>query len=473
MGATKEKKLLKMQQQLARLEKEKVRFNGRYYFGYLLFILSLIYIMDAVTTAIGGTVQSSIVTEFFVNGMNMDYNRGLASFGFISSAFMLFAFVAPFYKTLSDRFGRKPFLAINTMGMGVSLLICYTSQNIIVYMIGVAAISFFIPHDMQVVYVMETAPHKYRGTIFAFIKCISAIGTIMIPILRNTFMGNDPTRWRMIYVLPGLASLAIGLAAMFTVKESPHFLKTRIEYLQKAIAGKPDEAISKGQKKGSGISVPAALKFMFSHRQLRWLSITNLIFFLAMWATGYYESIMTTGGMSTEQVTRALFVYPFVNAGLTLLNGVLADRIGRKKTAVFMGTLCVVSFVLFIMGSSLGWSAYLVGALYGGYWASYWSAGDIVGPIMCGESAPTRLRASVIACQSLLMFLSTAVSMVVLNVLLLFSSNLGLLCLFLITPIMVVSLIVLTSKAGDTTGINLETVTGEEWDKNTSTPKKI
>ena len=72
-----------------------------------------------------------------------------------------------FYKPLSDRFGRKIFLVINTLGMSLGM-----SHNLALYVVGAVIIFFFVPHDMQVVYVMESAPAKHPAKIYSTVKCI-------------------------------------------------------------------------------------------------------------------------------------------------------------------------------------------------------------------------------------------------------------------------------------------------------------
>ena len=70
-----------------------------------------------------------------------------------------------FYRPLSDRFGRKIFLVINTLGMSLGMLVIALSHNLALYVVGAVIIFFFVPHDMQVVYVMESAPAKHRAKI--------------------------------------------------------------------------------------------------------------------------------------------------------------------------------------------------------------------------------------------------------------------------------------------------------------------
>ena len=78
-----------------------------------------------------------------------------------------------FYKPLSDRFGRKIFLVINTLGMSLGMLVIALSHNLALYVVGAVIIFFFVPHDMQVVYVMESAPSKHRAKIYSTVKCIA------------------------------------------------------------------------------------------------------------------------------------------------------------------------------------------------------------------------------------------------------------------------------------------------------------
>lgn len=280
----------------------------RHYYGYIITLLSIIYIIDEVTSSIPGTVQSSIVNEFFVTARGMSYNTGLASFGAISSAFMVITVLAPFYKSLSDRFGRKPFLAINTAGMGLGLLICYTSTTLVLYLIGLVISVFFVAHDMQVVYIMEIAPPKWRGTMYASIKCVASLGVVLIPLLRSLTMGNDPTLWRSVYLVPGLLGLLFGLVTLLTAKETPYFLKHRPAFREQGGAG--GDLGEKGERTDQKSGVIPAFKFMFAHRQLRWLSITNLIFFAAAAAIGYYESIMSRAGCPPPRSPRRFSCSP-------------------------------------------------------------------------------------------------------------------------------------------------------------------
>ena len=86
----------------------------------------------------------------------------------------------------------------------------------------------------------------------------------------------------------------------------------------------------KAQRNQSGVF--NAAKFIFANKDTKSLIISHIIFDAGMPAIAlYYESSMHIAGMSTEDITKSMFVLPIVYATLTLFSGFIADTIGRKK----------------------------------------------------------------------------------------------------------------------------------------------
>ena len=96
---------------------EKIAMPG--YMAYLLTVLSMVYIIDEIATNIYGALQSEMITDFFVNGMGLEFNIGLATYSAMTAPLFIFMLIIPFYKSLADRYGRKMFLVLNTLGIGV------------------------------------------------------------------------------------------------------------------------------------------------------------------------------------------------------------------------------------------------------------------------------------------------------------------------------------------------------------------
>ena len=452
------KELDRRKQQLA-----KKRPKG--YLWYLLIVLSVVYIVDEITSAMGSSLQSEVVTDFFVRGMGLDYNTGLATFTAMGIPIYCVMILMPFYKSLADRYGRKLFLVLNTIGMGIGMGICMVSRGPIVYLLGMLVINFVMYNDMQVIYVMECAPEKHRAKLTSLTKAVALMGVTLIPVFRDLFMGDDGSRWRKVFMIPAIIALVVGIAAIFLMDETPAFLAKRIAYLEMTDEERAAKAAS--EKKAADESkggVGRALKFIFRHKQIRAVAICALVFMSATGVTSYYESIMKTGGMSTAQVTQAMYYIPFVNAIMTAAGGFVTDALGRKKSAVTLSVVAFLGLGSFVLCANSGMSPAIVGISYGFFIGGLWSVADMLCLIIAGESSPTHLRASVLGTLSLMSGMGGMISGLTITVGMLFVESIGILSLCVCAPFMLLAIIILLTKVHETKNIDLNTVTGAEWD---------
>ena len=116
--------------ELIRREKQLGARSNKFYLIYLFMILALIYITDEIASTISIQFQTNIVTEFFVKNIGMEYGAGLSLFSAIGFISYPVTVLIIFYRPLADKFGRKPFLVINTLCMGLGLFIVYLSKDI-------------------------------------------------------------------------------------------------------------------------------------------------------------------------------------------------------------------------------------------------------------------------------------------------------------------------------------------------------
>ena len=454
--------LQKEQRELERARKALGKTAMPGYLAYILTILSMVYIVDEVATNIFNAVQSEMITEFYVNGMGLPFNTGLATYSAMTAPLFVCMIVIPFYKALADRFGRKLFLAINTFGLGVGMLVCMIAPNPYIYLLGIGIIQFLMNNDMQVLYIMESAPEKHRAKLTSITKAIALLGVTVIPMLRETFMGSDGGAWQKVFLIPAIAGMVMGLTALLAMPETPAYLKRRIAYLETPA----EKRVAKEQKTAeqSQGGVVDALKFIFRHKQMRSLLVCAFVFVCATGGTNYYESIMKTGGMTTAQITAAMFFIPPVNAAMTAISGFITDKLGRKRSAVVLSGTALVGLVCFICASDFGLPPALVGVSYGFFIGGLWSAADILFILLPGESTPTNLRVSVVGTMGILSGVGSVLSMAIMTVGMLFVESIGLLCLCLCVPFLLIATVILITRVGETKGIDLSAVTGSEWD---------
>jgi MFS family permease len=121
--------------------------------------------------------------------------------------------------------------------------------------------------------------------------------------------------------------------------------------------------------------------------------------------------------------------------------------------------------VTFTLGASLDWNAYLVGFLCGASIGSYYSTNDVL-IMMIGESSPTNLRSSAMSAQYIVTAAGVAVSYIIsLPIMTIVGNSVtGIVSLALLVPGFIGAFFALVRKTNETKGIDMDTVTGCEWD---------
>lgn len=463
-----EKRRMREARELVRREKQLRARSGQYYMVYLFMVLSLIYIVDEIASTISIQFQSNIINEFFVQNMGMEYGEGLSLFSALDFITYPVTLLIVFYRPLADRFGRKPFLIINTFVMGLGLFLVYLSDNIYVYMIGGSLMGFMVSHDMQCVYILECSNEKNRARNYALIKAVAILGTLLIPLLRETLMQNQSGRWHLVYLVPAILGFLLSFVALLFAKETDTFLVNRVRYLKTPLEEREKQSAQEKNSNAQG-GIVNAVKFAFKHRQLRFLMLACCFYYSASLATATYNTVMKeSAGMTEEAITMALYLYPVGNALMTFIAGLVSDRFGRKITIIAMSCSAVVCYSLFIAGAMFGFTPLIIGFAIGGFMGSYWGAGDTIGGIMFSESSPTNLRSSVTVINTLLNGIIGGLATIVTIVLLplIPKEAFGYMYLVLTIPGLVGAIIIIWKYIGETKGLDLKKVTGTEWDKN-------
>ncbi len=457
------------EKEIQKLLKQKSRPKSPSYGVYMVLIICLIYITDELAS----NICNQMKTEVANNLLSRFGDTSVGKLELLSLVSYPCIAISLFYRTLSDRLGRKPFLVINTLGMGLGMFIIFASNNIPGYIIGYCIISFFVPHDMQVVYIMESAPDKHRAKIYSTVKCVATLGVMLIPLLRKTLMTSG-SEWHRIFLVPAIIGLVSSFCALLFASETDAFIDSRLHYLSLT---EEELRSEKDKEKAAQGGFFAAFKYSMKHAQLRNLNLLmgffNLGFIITMhyqvmMSYGYAESLVSSGSaatiddalkvVETNQITSALFLFPVGSALIQLISGFFSDKWGRKPASAVMAFTTVISLAGFVFGARFGISPYITGLLSGACVGSFWAYGDI-NVMMMSESAPTNLRASVLSSCYVISVIGTFVGMGILLPLMNIFGN-GIVApaaLGIAIPGMIVSLVFL-SKTKETSGTDLKTV---------------
>lgn len=453
-------------------KKQALRPKGKAYFWYLVLIISLIYATDEIASQINSLMQTEIANDLIKS------ESSVTILNLLNVVAIPFQIVGIFYRPLADRFGRKTFLVINTLGMAAALFIIFLSGNVIMYFVGACMILFFVPHDMHVVFIMETAPKKSRAITYSVIKFFANIAVMLVPLLRKALMATAG-EWRNVYLIPAIIGVVVSFIALFCARETDAFIDSRIRYLQMTKEElEAEESKKKAQNSQGGLV--DALKFGFKHKQLRWvficfalagIGVVGSMNYQAILSHGYAQSVFGSNAkefldlVSVNQVSKALILYPVGMALSQLIMGFISDKKGRKAAAITVASNCVISFVIFTLGANMNLNPSLVGFFCGAFVGSYYSTNDVL-IMMASESAPTNLRSSATSAQTVVGFAGYAIGFCTNTVLALIFGDgiIGTVALCLLVPSFVLTLIALIKNTHDTKGIDLHNVTGTEWD---------
>ena len=415
MKTLEEKTALRKQREAAeisRLQEEKARPKRKYYSIYFLFIVSIVCLVDEVTTNSGKFMGTIIADYFFDNGSSQANTIKTI----VDYVIVLFSGVAMVLRPLADRYGRKKFLVIYTLGMGLGLFIISVTHGIPGYVAGSILIQFCIPHDIHGIYIQECAPQNKRGTYFSLCKGTATLGLILVPLLRDIFLVNvtgHPEAWRNVYFVVAVIGVVISAVAMFLMRESDAFIDQRLAFLRLSDEERAAQASAKNlenQKYG----IIEGIKHIFRNKQLLWLGISFGFVMCSYQLTSNYDVILKFGwaaktfdgfkdnpvftesmsALGNAEVNKMLYLYPVGCALVQFLPGILADKYGRKKATTFFAVSSIVTYALFYIGSVNVWNPYLLGFFIGSACGSVWSFGDLL-LLMTSESVETRLRVSV------------------------------------------------------------------------------
>ena len=464
--SNKEKEL----KEIARLEKDSIFHGHEHYFAILVVVLTIVYIVDELASNVRGAVDSFTICDLFNTTFGTpEFDKASGTLGLVTTGCYLIYLVAPFYKSLADKYGRRIFLIINTLGMGVGMLVAIISRNVGLYLLGVVIMTFFTPNDMQVIYIMECAPKEHRAKLCSITKGIALISVSLLGLFVKLFVDrNNPGTWRLVYIVPIVLAFVIGIAAIYFVRETPVYTQKRLRYLksseeERRAAAEAEKRAEEAEKKKS-VSVGGAFKYIFTHKQTTAIAFVALLFAIATGYTGKYQNMIESGvarGIITSEGSDIILMfYPLINGIFTLAGGFLTDYLGRKKSALILGLWAALGLAVFAYGCMADLNPYITGFAYGFSIAGLWSISDMLYFIITAESTPTEIRASVVGTMQLLGMVGTGLNMVFNNVVTMVagSMNLPLVLTAAYLPLMAIALIIMMLKVRETKDVDLDNV---------------
>ena len=308
--------------------------RSKSYFRKLLIVLMFVQVLDAYTTIFPGSIPSFIAAEF-LGTFSTDHQNSIMAFaGGVVSIGMYFLF---FTQYLSDKLGRKKMLAVTAFGMAFASLGMFLSINYVMYQSFVFILYFFFSSDIWVIIINEESESKKRAYYSNIIPLVGLAGPVLMVISRFIFATGGNTFWRGIAIIPMILGFTLTLIVMLTLKETSKYeqMKSTGEFSSRTFFEDLKSIFQTEERKSYIYMLVISFLFGFS----------NLFI-------GLFEKYVSDVGAINQTLITYLFLLTiFTVMAAYLINGLLADRIGRKPLLYLWSGLLPISVIFWVIGA--------------------------------------------------------------------------------------------------------------------------
>jgi MFS family permease len=321
-------------------KEDRVSYSKTYMY-YTVFVMGMINLIDIFTSNVGPLVVTYVVDEFFIS-KGVPENVAYAQYGLAMSFVSIFMLIGLVIRYFADRYGRKPALIINIVGMSLSALLVLFSLNFLMYVLGVLLGAVFLNADIQMLLVGEECPKEKRSQFINGIRIVGLCGALLVLVLRFIFISGSNPQWRLLWLLPLVGGIIVTFIAIFTIKESSIYLTMKAQR-----SAHPE---LQNQKEG----FIQALKSIRKLKNYKLIMITLVVGILAVLG-GFTDSNYMQPYLSqkfTFNEVNFIYVIRFViSIPVSAFIGIVNDNFGRKiglYLHLILIPLCLIIVIIFV-----------------------------------------------------------------------------------------------------------------------------
>ncbi|GAG89318.1 unnamed protein product, partial [marine sediment metagenome] len=282
--------------------------------------------------------------EFFIS-RGVPENEAYAIYGASMALLSLFFILGLAVRFIADRYGRRPALLINIIGMTLGAIITIISQDFLTFYIGAILGAVFLTADIQMLLMNEECPPEKRSQFVTSVMIMGLLGALLVIFMRYLFMSGANPNWRVLYFLTFIGGIIVTILAIFTLKESSIYLTMKARK-----AANPEKFPEKE-------SFAKSMKSVFKLNNFRTIVMILIVSVLAvvggMVARSYWEPFMSQN-FTFNEVNIIYIIRYLISIPFGIMIGRINDKIGRKA-GLYTTLICAPVFlILCLLTISLG-----------------------------------------------------------------------------------------------------------------------
>lgn len=370
----------------------------------LLIIAVFIFAMqfcDSFSTELFGKLQSLYTTDFLILGKGMSEQTALAYLSTLNLPFLVMSWLAPLGKILVDVLGRNRMYLINIVCMLLGCALCFFAPNLIVFLLGNAVLTFSYSLDIQYIYIVEEVSPRHRATVRGLTSGISAIASMLLPVVRGLCISRLGLTWKYLYAVAGCLCVLLILTSVLlllrlSAVRSSHTQLSSADAQTPAVDAFSADTLpadsDPAQKRVSSSFLQKLRSFLaaiISSPRFRQLALPLLFAGAATAGISFYnEPLLSFSSRSELSVDAVMMIQPIVLLLTSVLYGFLADHTNRRRVLILCTILAGFTLILYCITAETTIAVLLPGVLWGLMYGSYYTLIDLM-QLMIIELAPT------------------------------------------------------------------------------------
>jgi MFS family permease len=140
---------------------------------------------DSYCSELYDKIQSLYLKDLLMIPMDITLNEATVLLNSVAIPFYVIAALAPMSRVLVDYIGKKKVFLMSFCVLVMGVLICMTTDNWLLFLLGNSLVSFGCSVDIQYIYIVDEFESNKRGTVRGILAAVAALAGMGVAFVRK------------------------------------------------------------------------------------------------------------------------------------------------------------------------------------------------------------------------------------------------------------------------------------------------